>query len=347
MTHSQPMSNSRTSAYTRAPASLPSSNSRSRNTVRTRMAAPMSRSRIRTASSGSKCAERLSIQTPATRYGNVVKLQEAPQVIATPTRRYTTSPAREIVMRHKRTIPRVCEQCGAGFLTAQDRPGRDKFCSPACGYAARTKPRIERTCEQCGVRFLAEQFQVNRTGARFCSHECAYASRQSTTAQILTDGSARIPMRSRDGAIRGYVTVDAADVAFVNQWRWHPDGHGYAIRNSVRFNGKRPVIFMHREILGLSREDDRAVDHINRDKQDNRRSNLRVIPKNGNPQNVGSLAGSTSRFRGVSRSRDKRRWVARVNAGGKDVYLGAFDSEEEAAEVARAARSRLLPYAVD
>lgn len=88
----------------------------------------------------------------------------------------------------------------------------------------------------------------------------------------------------------------------------------------------RKVSLMHREIAGLSRGDGLEVDHIDRNPLNNRRSNLRICTGVQNKANVAANAGSRSRHRGVA-STPSGRWRARY----RDVYIGTFDTEEEAA----------------
>lgn len=103
---------------------------------------------------------------------------------------------------------------------------------------------------------------------------------------------------------------------------------------------------MHRLLMGLAKGDPRTVDHINRDRLDNRRSNLRVVLSHENYQNVASRPGSTSAFRGVSWDKAKGKWRADVTLNGKNHYLGAFAVEELAAEVAASFRLAHMPFAM-
>lgn len=158
------------------------------------------------------------------------------------------------------------------------------------------------------------------------------------------DGAVLIPLRARNGSIRAYAIVDAADADWVNRYRWALSG-GYAFR-TTQVDGRKRTLWLHREILGLTSGDGLSGDHKNRDRLDNRRSNLRPIPRPSNSQNKGVRPGSSSRYRGVSWDASRRKWVAQVN-NGRHVYLGRFDDEIEAARAARQGRARLLPYAVD
>lgn len=155
----------------------------------------------------------------------------------------------------------------------------------------------------------------------------------------LPDGSVRIPLRARDGSVRAYAIVDAADAEFANQWRWClNDGYAVCRTHSAR---------LHRVLLGLTHGDGLEGDHINRDRLDNRRANLRVLTKAGNCQNKSSYTGAASPFRGVHWHKTSGKWLANVRANGKVHHLGLFATQEEAAEVAREGRRRLLPHAID
>lgn len=157
-------------------------------------------------------------------------------------------------------------------------------------------------------------------------------------------GAVLIPLRRRDGSIVAHAIVDAADAEWVNQWRWKLHRKGYASRHGVGAARKR-MILLHRALLGLEHGDPREGDHIDRVKLNCRRSNLRILPRKKNQQNTPSKAGASSAFRGVYRQR--RRWVAEITVDRKRTRLGSFETELEAAEVARQARRQLLPYSRD
>lgn len=69
------------------------------------------------------------------------------------------------------------------------------------------------------------------------------------------------------------------------------------------------------------------IDHVNRDRTDNRLANLRDVPHNVNVHN--SMPRSSTGFKGV-RKRGER-FVARIRTPEKLVYLGTFDTAEQAA----------------
>jgi hypothetical protein len=161
----------------------------------------------------------------------------------------------------------------------------------------------------------------------------------------MSDG-VRIPLRRRDGSVRAYAIVDAADADWVNQWHWS-FSDGYAVRNATSSPGEHHLLGMHRDLMGIGYGDVRDVDHKDRDRLNNRRSNLRVITKAGNRQNMPGVVTASSRYRGVSWHRHTAKWRAYVCSDGKYRHLGLFTDEVEAAEAARAARLRLLPYSIE
>lgn len=163
------------------------------------------------------------------------------------------------------------------------------------------------------------------------------------------DSTVRVPLRARDGAIVGHTLVDAIDADFVNQWTWRLDADGYA-RRSCRIDGRTYVFLLHRELMGLTFGDKLEVDHIAPgwlSKRDNRRVNLRIVTHAQQMQNNCSHRGASSPYRGVGWNKSSGKWAAFIVVNRKQHHLGYFTDEAEAAAVAREARLRLLPYAVD
>lgn len=74
----------------------------------------------------------------------------------------------------------------------------------------------------------------------------------------------------------------------------------------------------------------KEVDHINRDRLDNRKRNLRVCTRAENSAN--KVARSANGYKGVQyRNKGIKRWQASIGIKGKNLHLGLFDSAEEAA----------------
>ncbi len=73
------------------------------------------------------------------------------------------------------------------------------------------------------------------------------------------------------------------------------------------------------------------IDHINRNRGDNRIANLREVTPAQNQQNTGPKKNSTSEFKGVSLQSSTGKWVAQIRINGKSTYLGLFELPEQAA----------------
>lgn len=160
-------------------------------------------------------------------------------------------------------------------------------------------------------------------------------------------GSRRIPLYRRDGTVHGWAVVSAEDYERVACDRWYLASRGYAARQYRHPDSRSTRIeLMHRRILGLERGDGRQADHINRDKLDNRRENLRVLTQTENNQNVAGGRG-LSGAHGVHWNKDRGVWMARVTHNGRMHFLGYFAEVERAAEVAARWRAENVPYSVE
>lgn len=73
-----------------------------------------------------------------------------------------------------------------------------------------------------------------------------------------------------------------------------------------------------------------GIDHRNQIKHDNRIDNLREATGSQNGANTGKRIDNTSGFKGVSWSKQSRRWQAHIRSHGRSKYLGLFDTPEEA-----------------
>lgn len=134
---------------------------------------------------------------------------------------------------------------------------------------------------------------------------------------------------------QGYsATVDDADYGWLKKFKWYVQVKPhtcYAARSKYIGNRKGVLVKMHREILGLQKNDGIITDHINNNGLDNRRSNLRTCSKTQNNQNCRGRRGGSSEFKGVHWSNREKGWMAGIKHNKKDIYLGCFSGEIKAA----------------
>lgn len=160
----------------------------------------------------------------------------------------------------------------------------------------------------------------------------------------------KLALHRRDGSVRAFALVDDEDYESLARWRWSADADGYAIRTWRDADGRGHTVRMHRAVLGLQLGDPRLVDHINRDRLDNRKQNLRFTDRIGSAQNRGPRTRNhSSRFRGVSFVPATGHWIARVRLGNPGTLhnLGTYLREEDAADAAARFREEHMPFAVE
>lgn len=116
--------------------------------------------------------------------------------------------------------------------------------------------------------------------------------------------------------------------------RPRPDKDGYLIVDCGP-RGKRKTVRVSRTILGcFEGPDPREADHRNRDRADNRYSNLRYLDIVANRRNIGVRKHSTSGIRNVRWREDKHKWQAYCRIDGRFRSLGHFDTAEAAKRAA-------------
>lgn len=131
--------------------------------------------------------------------------------------------------------------------------------------------------------------------------------------------------------------VDDADYDWLNQWKWIASkparSRTYYVYHSVLIaRAKRYTTeWMHRLILGLQMGDKQQCDHIDHNGLNNQRSNLRVCTKTQNMQSSRKRKRRTSKYKGVCWHRHNRKWYSRICVKKKEIHLGFFDSEIDAA----------------
>jgi len=124
--------------------------------------------------------------------------------------------------------------------------------------------------------------------------------------------------------IKGYAMVDDEDFKRLSVYNWSLSSNGYAFRDK---NKKR--LLLHREIM--KNPVNRAIDHINRNKLDNQKINLRICSQSENSANCGIQKNNTSGFKGVYWHNSLKYWVAEIKKNRKRINLGYFKDKKSAA----------------
>jgi hypothetical protein len=113
--------------------------------------------------------------------------------------------------------------------------------------------------------------------------------------------------------------IDVEDVPKVENFKWHIQSKGYV--------SSKKAGLLHRLIIGA--EPAQLVDHINRNKLDNRKANLRIASRSENVRNSKIPITNTTGTKGVCFHRGTRKWEAFINKDGKCIRK-LFENIEDA-----------------
>ena len=129
--------------------------------------------------------------------------------------------------------------------------------------------------------------------------------------------------------VEDYAYISKCDLTLAKQIYWRKTEYGYA-------RGKNPItrkdILLHKHITRTSK--DTVIDHINRNKLDCRRENMRIADNQINSLNRNSPCNSTTGYKGVSYDNRKGKFKSYIKYNGKRIDIGYYST----AELAYAAR---------
>lgn len=129
---------------------------------------------------------------------------------------------------------------------------------------------------------------------------------------------------------------DKEDYNLIVGFYWnYKDGYAYA--NSTENKGS---VSMHRLVMGCQRFDEKYVDHINHDRFDNRKHNLRICTNFQNNANKGLRKDNTSGYTGVVLDKRTNKWIAQIIIDRKHIHLGVFKEKEDAIKARKEAEEK-------
>lgn len=123
-----------------------------------------------------------------------------------------------------------------------------------------------------------------------------------------------------------YALVDDEDFDELSKYSWCSPGR-YAERGTFK-NGIHKGILMHRQIMGAKKGQE--IDHIDRNRLNNQKSNLRFCTRSENVINAGMLKNNVSGVKGVHWSNWHKLWMAYIEKDKKRKYLGFFKHKQDA-----------------
>lgn len=127
------------------------------------------------------------------------------------------------------------------------------------------------------------------------------------------------------------VKVDKEDYDVLSKFNWsYTSPDGYAVRKGRRNTDEPRTVHMHRVIMKAKPE--QQLDHINGDKLDNRKANLRFATTQENSFNRKKPdVDCTSQYKGVLKRKKAKSWEARIKFNDRALHLGSYRNEIEGA----------------
>lgn len=207
-----------------------------------------------------------------------------------------------------------------GMLTVKGRApdvivGKDKrhlrawYCDCDCGtkdFVTTTEKLRKEKYKSCGCLSKSNRFQTHPNKYELCEDYVIFYTHNNEKFYI-----------------------DVKDVDLVKQYTWCIN-KGYVVN--------RDGILLHRLITNPPSNMD--VDHINHNKLDNRRCNLRIVFDYENMWNQKISKNNTSGVTGVYFEKNTGKWIAKIYVNGKQIFLGRFNAFEEAVRVRKEAEEK-------
>jgi hypothetical protein len=138
---------------------------------------------------------------------------------------------------------------------------------------------------------------------------------------------------------RGAITIlyDDCDHELVGKYNWYTQSDGYAygrLKTKLKKGVRNRKVLMHRLILGILDTPALQGDHINFNKTDNRRVNLRTctLVENLIHRKRKNTKGRSSIYIGVSWHKATNKWQSSLGINNKMLHLGIYDNEVDAAK---------------
>ena len=121
------------------------------------------------------------------------------------------------------------------------------------------------------------------------------------------------------------IQIDKEDREKISKYRWRVDqATGYVYSD---FGGIK--VYLHRYIMGIHQnKDGLVIDHINRNKLDNRRENLRIVTHAENLRNLSILSNNSTGYRNIYKKGKK--FCLMSNYKGHVTYFGTYSTVLEA-----------------
>ena len=205
----------------------------------------------------------------------------------------------------------------------------------ARGYCSKHYKKARRTGEfevkRCSVDGCNELHDANgycqRHRLQIINHgEIRNTDRKRTDSNeiVINNGVAIMYLYDTYGNKKAETIFDEIDVEIVSQYKWSINNNsGYVV---AKIKGKN--VRLHQLIMKSSSND--LIDHQDRDRTNNKRSNLRFATKAQNSWNSGLRRDNQSGIKGVSWCSRLNKWAANITVNNKHIFLGNYANIKDA-----------------
>lgn len=122
---------------------------------------------------------------------------------------------------------------------------------------------------------------------------------------------------------------DIEDYDLIKGFHWKSDNRGY-ILCQIKKHGKVKSIYLHR--ISANPPSGVSIDHINGNKFDNRKCNLREVTQTQNCYNKPLSSKNKSGVTGVFWHSKKNKWLVNISHNNQSVYIGLYEKFEDAVQ---------------
>ena len=146
--------------------------------------------------------------------------------------------------------------------------------------------------------------------------------------EIIEDGdTARIIMKTAKQEVRGEAIIDAEDITKIKKYKWYIS-FGYCVTKGIDPNSGTDIANV------IFNDFEHKYDHINHNRLDNRKANLRPVTTQQNAMNMGKKNTNTSGVTGVQPKQTVKglRWTASITYNYESIWLGSHATFDKAVD---------------
>lgn len=238
----------------------------------------------------------------------------------------------ESIIPKTKTIKEIADLCGCSVGKIRSYMRENGLYKYYCEqHNLKYDPEIEnRKCVICGDKTDTHKFH----GEIYCKRHFLHMYRHGRILDstiydkneiIVEDDIARIIIKNAKQEIKCETIIDAEDINKIKDYKWY-ESYGYCVTKGVDHNNG---IDMANVIFD---DYDNKYDHINHNRLDNRKINLRPVSSHQNAMNMGKKCTNTSGVTGVRQEKTvgAPKWTANITYNYKSKWLGSYNTFDEA-----------------